>query len=239
MLQNYLACGGNASESLDFFSLNAYEWCGASTYDTSGYRDLQANASSYNIPIFFSETGCNKPPPRTFEDQASIFGSQMDGTWSGAIIYEWLEETNNYGLISYGPQVSATVTDAGVSDGFTRTGTPTPISPDYSNLKKQWATLTPTGVKLSDYTASTGSLSAPSCPASTSNGWAVVASSPLPTLGQVQAAIDSASSASAASATSTAASATTTKKGSASGGKEIAGMGVGLAGVLLGFIVWL
>lgn len=31
-LQNYLACGSNKSESLDFFSLNAYEWCGESTF---------------------------------------------------------------------------------------------------------------------------------------------------------------------------------------------------------------
>lgn len=33
-LQNYLACGTNSSESLDFFSLNAYEWCGESTFQT-------------------------------------------------------------------------------------------------------------------------------------------------------------------------------------------------------------
>jgi len=61
-LQNYLACGTNSSDAVDFFSLNAYEWCGSSsTYMTSGYSQLQANASSYNIPIFFSETGCNTP----------------------------------------------------------------------------------------------------------------------------------------------------------------------------------
>jgi hypothetical protein len=65
-LQNYLACGTNASESLDFFSLNAYEWCGESTFSTSGYEGLQKDASKYNIPIFFSETGCQTVKPRTF-----------------------------------------------------------------------------------------------------------------------------------------------------------------------------
>ena len=65
-LQNYLACGGNSSETLDFFSLNAYEWCGDSSYTESGYSALQKNASDYPIPIFFSETGCNTVKPRTF-----------------------------------------------------------------------------------------------------------------------------------------------------------------------------
>ena len=81
MLQNYLACGGNSSQTVDFFSLNAYEWCGDSTYETSGYTTLQDEAQGYPVPIFFSETGCNTAPPRTFADQAAIFGSDMVNTW--------------------------------------------------------------------------------------------------------------------------------------------------------------
>lgn len=95
MLQNYMACSSNSSENLDFFSLNAYEWCGDSSYTTSGYSQLQTNASSYDIPIFFSETGCNTVKPRTFGDQAAIFSDEMIDTWSGAIIYEWIEEAND------------------------------------------------------------------------------------------------------------------------------------------------
>lgn len=150
MLQNYLACGKNASQRLDFYSLNAYEWCGQSGYTKSGYHMLQKNATNYPIPIFFSETGCNTPAPRTFEDQAAIFGKFMSGTWSGAMVYEWIEETNNYGLISYGPSVAGAeaASNTLVEDGFTRQGTPTPVSPDFANLKAQWATLHPTGVAL-------------------------------------------------------------------------------------------
>lgn len=36
----------------------------------------------------------------------------MVNTWSGAIIYEWIQEMNQYGLINYGPQL-----DAGVNEG--------------------------------------------------------------------------------------------------------------------------
>ena len=235
MLQNYLACGTNASESLDFFSLNAYEWCGHSSYTTSGYDMLEKNATDYSIPIFLSETGCNTNPPRDFADQASIFGSDMSNTWSGAIIYEWVEETNNYGLVSYGAKVDASIT-SGALDGYPRTGTPTPVSPDYSNLKKQWATLTPSGVKSSAYSPSN---SAPACPASTSGVWDVDGNVPLPTLGQTQAKQATSSTTGSATATSGSASATATKKGSASGGKEIAGMSMGLSAVMLGFIWWL
>ena len=186
MLQNYLACGKNASQRLDFYSLNAYEWCGQSGYTKSGYHMLQKNATNYPIPIFFSETGCNTPAPRTFEDQAAIFGKFMSGTWSGAMVYEWIEETNNYGLISYGPSVAGAeaASNTLVEDGFTRQGTPTPVSPDFANLKAQWATLHPTGVALSNYRQAVGGISAIECPASTSGGWAIDPSSPLPTLGQ-------------------------------------------------------
>ncbi|KAJ5284498.1 hypothetical protein N7505_002478 [Penicillium chrysogenum] len=185
MLQNYMACSKNASERLDFYSLNAYEWCGASSYTQSGYNILQKNATDYPIPIFFSETGCNTPSPRTFEDQAAIFGDNMSDTWSGSMVYEWIEETNDYGLISYGPSVdAATATASSIEDGFTRKGTPTPVLPDFNNLKSQWATLHPTGVALSVYKKSASSLAAIECPASTSGGWAIDPSSPLPTLGQ-------------------------------------------------------
>lgn len=241
MLQNYLACGNNKSEAIDFFALNAYEWCGSkSSYTVSGYDTLQKHATGYPIPIFFSETGCNTAPPRNFDDQSAIFGSQMADTWSGAIIYEWIEEANNYGLISYGLPAAATATDA--EGGFTRSGTPTPISPDYSNLKNQWATLTPSGVKLLAYSASASGLSPPPCPASTSDGWVINGNQALPTLGQV---LDHSTTASVIPATQTgstapsAAPSASATKGTANGGKEIAGMSIGLAGVMLSFIVWL
>lgn len=81
MLQDFLTCGSNASDSVDFFALNSYEWCGDVDFQTSGYANLEAGAANFPVPIFFSETGCNTVRPRTFEDQAAIFGEEMINDW--------------------------------------------------------------------------------------------------------------------------------------------------------------
>lgn len=244
MLQNYLVCGGNASEAVDFFSLNAYEWCGDVNYQTSGYVNLQQMTAGYPVPIFFSETGCNKPRARTFTDQAEIFGPNMVDTWSGAIVYEWIEVDNDYGLISYGPSVAPVV--SGGAGSYVLSGTPTPIAPDFTNLKSQWATLSPTGVPLSAYENSLSNIKTPACPSFTPSGWLVNGNIALPTLGQTyntaapQQTVPSVTGSQIIPTIGTSATATATgTKGSANGGKEIAGMSMGLAGVMLGFIVWL
>ncbi|CAK7223570.1 hypothetical protein SCUCBS95973_005223 [Sporothrix curviconia] len=173
MLQDYLTCGGDEADNVDFFSLNSYEWCDPNTYVGSGYQNLENMAGDFPVPIFFSETGCNVPGPRLFADQAAILGPDMDGDWSGAIIYEWIQEANNYGLITYG--------DGAAKDDTPRSGTPVPITPDFANLKSQWATLSPTGVKSADYNTKT--ISTRSCPASTAGGWEVDGNVAIPTLG--------------------------------------------------------
>lgn len=233
MLQDYLTCGGNASENIDFFALNSYEWCDPSTYDTSGYKDLQAMAVNFPVPIFFSETGCNVPGPRLFDDQAAIFSPPMVNDWSGALVYEWIQEENNYGLISYGPRVDATVTGTHIQAGFTRRGTPTPVTPDFSNLKRQWAAVTPTGVASSNYNPN--SVSTRTCPKSTSGGWLVDGNVALPTLGET---LTSSAPTGTGSGTGSAASPSSTKN-PAPANKEIAGMSAGLVGVMLFFTFWL
>ena len=252
-LQNYLACG-NESQAIDFFGLNAYEWCGQNDMMTSGYNTLNAMSKDLHIPIFFSETGCNTVRPRDFADQSAILGPEMNDIWSGTMVYEWIEEANNYGIISYGPKLEPTATGANIEDGFTRKGQPTPVVPDYPNLKSQWATLNPTGVARTAYKPS---LSAPACPSSTAGGWLVNGDVPLPTIGEaittgasgtkIQATptVTSKTSATgAANSVSNSASAasstpTSTTGSKASGRKEIAGMAIGLVSVMLGFMIWL
>jgi hypothetical protein len=164
--------------------------CGDSTFETSGYIFLQQNASEYNIPIFFSETGCNVGASRTFDDQAAIFGDKMVDTWSGAIIYEWIQETNDYGLVEYALGQSSAAAIDGADAAFGRNGTPQPRNPDFENLSKHWATLAPTGVRADDYKPT---LSAPVCPDFTTGAWEVKPDAQLPTIGYGDKAVSSAS----------------------------------------------
>ncbi|KAK4166115.1 Glucanosyltransferase-domain-containing protein [Cladorrhinum sp. PSN259] len=241
MLQDYLTCGGNSSENVDFFALNSYEWCDPSTYGTSGYTALQTQAHNFPVPIFFSETGCNVPGPRLFEDQTAIFGPEMVNDWSGAIIYEWIQEANNYGLISYGPVPPATATEDGrnIKGGFSRRGTPTPVLPDFENLKTQWANVKPTGVQQKDYDAQ--KVSTRVCPSSTAGGWVVGGNVKLPAVGETfKGEFTSAPSATPnPTATGAAGGNGASKKNPAPANRVLKGMVAGLVGVMVVFIVWL
>ncbi|KAB8349512.1 hypothetical protein FH972_023538 [Carpinus fangiana] len=198
-LQNYLACGSNRNESVDFFGLNAYEWCGENNFRSSGYETLTNQIKDYPVPIFFSETGCitqrqNNGAARTFQDQAAIFGPDMAPYWSGAIVYEWIQEANAYGLITYGGDTDATVTPK--ESEVIRSGTPTPITPDFANLKSAWATASASGVSESAYNPT---LTPPPCPTATPGTWLVNGDVSLPTVGV---SLDQAASASITQGTS-------------------------------------
>lgn len=181
-LQDYLTCGGNSSEIVDFFSLNSYSWCDPSTYVGSTYNKLEEYAKDFPVPIFFSETGCIIPGPRLWDDQDAVFGPEMVNDWSGSIVYEWIQEENSYGIITYGPPNQPA--GPNVEGGFLRKGTPQPKLPDFPNLKSKWATISPTGVHKSAYDLD--SVSTRACPKSTAGSWwEVDGDVKLPTLGQV------------------------------------------------------
>ncbi|CAG8468758.1 28298_t:CDS:2 [Dentiscutata erythropus] len=97
-LKEYFNCG-NKSEQVDFYGVNLYEWCGDSTFETSGYADRTGEFINYNIPVVLSEYGCNMVNPRKFTEVLSIYGPQMTSVWSGGIVYEWSQEINSYGLV--------------------------------------------------------------------------------------------------------------------------------------------
>lgn len=123
--------------------------------------------------------------------------------------------------------------------------TPTPVSPDFSNLKTQWATLTPTGIASSDM--DTGSLSTRTCPTSSTgtNAWLVNGNVALPTIGETLFGSTYATSSptgtgdSGSTGTGSSSSSASSSESPASPKSRVTKMGAGLVGVMLLFAVWM
>ncbi|KAK6464786.1 hypothetical protein DFJ63DRAFT_284874 [Scheffersomyces coipomensis] len=100
-LSYYLTCHNSPSDTsnAEFIGLNIYEWCGYSTYATSGYRELTYEFMNYSVPVVMTEYGCNAVRPRPFTEVEAIYGSTMTQVWSGGVAYEYFEEVNNYGVV--------------------------------------------------------------------------------------------------------------------------------------------
>jgi len=133
---NYLQCTTTGDDSdpsrVDLFALNSYSWCGDSSYQTSGYDVLTADFSNTSVPVFFSEYGCNKPSPRNFTEVPVLYGPLMTPVLSGGLVYEFSQETSNFGLVNINSNGSAQLLS------------------DYDTLQKQFNTLNVTllqGVK--------------------------------------------------------------------------------------------
>lgn len=109
-LAEYLACYADSPDTeIDFYGVNSYQWCGEQTFHTSGYDKLVKDYSNFNKPIFFSEYGCNKIQPRIFQEVGSIYSKQMSRVFSGGLLYEFVQEPNNYGLVDYDKNGNAIV----------------------------------------------------------------------------------------------------------------------------------
>lgn len=131
---------------VDLFALNSYSWCGDSNYQTSTYNTLTADFGNTSVPVFFSEYGCNVPYPRVFTEVPVLYGPLMTPVLSGGLIYEFSQETSNYGLVNIATNGSAE------------------LLADYDTLQKQFNSLNVTmlqGVKAGNTT-----VVAPACASS-------------------------------------------------------------------------
>jgi len=128
-----------------------------------------AELQGYPVPVFFSEDGCNVVRPRTFSDMPSIFGPNMTPILSGAIIYEWTQEANDYGIIQY----PDTTIQNSVSVPI---GSPVPLDPEFDTLMSVWAAVSPSSIAESAYTPQKTTFA---CPATVS-GWTIDPNASLP-----------------------------------------------------------
>lgn len=96
----YFNCGNDSDARIDMFGVNDYSWCGDSSFVVSGYKTKMDLYKGYSVPIFLSEFGCNEvPSSRPFTEIAAIYSDQMSSVFSGGLVYEYSNETNNYGLV--------------------------------------------------------------------------------------------------------------------------------------------
>ncbi|KAK9246423.1 Glucanosyltransferase-domain-containing protein [Lipomyces tetrasporus] len=98
-LAGYLECGP-ADEAVDFYGVNSYQWCGDQTFESSQYNILVDDYTNYTIPVFLSEFGCNHVLPRTFQEVGTIFSDQFSVVFSGGLVYEYTQESSDYGLVN-------------------------------------------------------------------------------------------------------------------------------------------
>lgn len=144
-LSKYLECdSGNKYDSVDFYGVNSYQWCGEQTIETSGYEKLIAAYRDYSKPVILSEFGCNKVLPRQFGEVDAIYSKDMYTVFSGGLVYEYSQEPNNYGLVKIQADNSVQ------------------ILPDFHALKRRYkATRLPTSKELfnTDYPSIQGTIS--------------------------------------------------------------------------------
>jgi 1,3-beta-glucanosyltransferase GAS3 len=143
----YLTCSISSEPSsiIDLFGLNSYSWCGDATFEDSGFDVLVEDFKDIAIPIFFSEYGCNEVTPRTFSEVGTLYGDKMTGVFSGGIVYEYTQEANNYGLVEFNSDNTAS------------------LLVDFDNLQKQYEKLD--FAKLQSGDASAQALTPPPCAA--------------------------------------------------------------------------
>ncbi|KAA8898278.1 hypothetical protein TRICI_006596 [Trichomonascus ciferrii] len=144
----YFACGSE-EESADFYGINMYEWCGESSFESSGYKERTEEFKNLGIPIFFSEYGCNSEHPRKFTEVGTLYGDKMTDVWSGGIVYMYFQEENDYGLVSIKDDKVSTLGD-------------------FSYLSKELAKISPSSAKTGDVT---GTRETVKCPAATGKSW--------------------------------------------------------------------
>ncbi|RJE26844.1 1,3-beta-glucanosyltransferase Gel1 [Aspergillus sclerotialis] len=96
-MAEYMNCGTEDQRS-DFFAFNDYSWCDPSSFTKSGWDKKVEKFSHYGLPLFLSEYGCNTNK-RDFGEVHALYSEKMTPVYSGGLVYEYSQESSNYGLV--------------------------------------------------------------------------------------------------------------------------------------------
>lgn len=130
-MAEYMNCGTDDERS-DFFAFNDYSWCDPSSFQISGWDQKVKNFTGYGIPLFLSEYGCNTNT-RKFEEVSALYSTKMTSVYSGGLVYEYSEESSNYGLVKIsGDSVKELPDYDALKTAFSKTNNPTG-SGDYNS----------------------------------------------------------------------------------------------------------
>lgn len=137
---DYLTCGEDA-ESIDLFGINLWSACG----DYTSYIFDQFAGSE--IPIIISEVICTEEGEnRNFTEVQTFLGTDYSDVFSGAMVYDWTNDTVDWGLVEYN--------DADF------VGEPE-LLPAYTRLQSILSSAQPESTAMTSYTPAS---STPACP---------------------------------------------------------------------------
>ncbi|PWY73516.1 1,3-beta-glucanosyltransferase Gel1 [Aspergillus eucalypticola CBS 122712] len=122
-MAEYMNCGTDDERS-DFFAFNDYSWCDPSSFTTSGWDQKVKNFTGYGLPLFLSEYGCNTNK-REFEEVSALYNTEMTGVYSGGLVYEYSQESSNYGLVEIDGNDVKTLSDYdALKSAYSKTSNP-------------------------------------------------------------------------------------------------------------------
>ena len=130
--------------------------------------------NAFNAPLIVQESGCLAGWNST--GNGAIFMDNATSTWSGVIMDGWTVWLSGYSPTFHAPWGADLPYPQYNASGVPESPS---ISPPYTALQSQWATLMPSGMLLSEYTPT---ILAPGCPTSLP-GKTFNTNAPLPTLG--------------------------------------------------------
>lgn len=115
-LANFLTCG-NDTISIDLYGLNNYEWCGSSTYATSGWEEITNDFSGIQVASYMSEYGCITNPPRLWQEVPVLYSQPVTNVFSGGVAFSYFPTADGYGMVTFTGSDGQTVQ---TTDDFTR-----------------------------------------------------------------------------------------------------------------------